>query len=264
MTVKPASGTKEWSNYSVNIVKGCKHNCRYCYAAAMALRFRRIHDRGSWEVMEINESALNKGYAKHQGTIMFPTTHDIVPDIIDQCVMVLRKMLQIGNRVLIVSKPHLDCIRRICTDLDEFKDQILFRFTIGTNDNEVLRFWEPNAPSYHERLESLKYAFEHGFRTSVSCEPMLDENGVDLFYELKPFITHSFWFGKLNHPEIRIDTSNWTEEDWKYLARVERSQTDEEIRKIYTRLKGESLVRWKDSFKEVLGIARPIEHGLDK
>ena len=42
MSKKPISGTKEWSVSSVNCITGCEHNCRYCYARANALRFKRI------------------------------------------------------------------------------------------------------------------------------------------------------------------------------------------------------------------------------
>lgn len=39
---KRISGTKEWAAHNLNIVQGCGHRCRYCYARAMAHRFGRI------------------------------------------------------------------------------------------------------------------------------------------------------------------------------------------------------------------------------
>jgi len=47
------SGTKEWSVESVNCVTGCSHNCRYCYARAMALRFHRIKRPEDWATMQV-------------------------------------------------------------------------------------------------------------------------------------------------------------------------------------------------------------------
>ena len=78
----------------------------------------------------------------------------------------VKQLLDNGNDVLIVSKPHLECIQRLCTLPSE---HILFRFTIGAYDDDTLRFWEPGAPPYDERLASLKYAFDAGFKTSVNA-----------------------------------------------------------------------------------------------
>lgn len=87
--------------------------------------------------------------------------------------------LHAGNKVLVVSKPHLECIRAICERFDLVKDQILFRFTIGACDDQILSYWEPNAPRYDERKQCLFYAYQAGLRTSVSVEPMLDSANID-------------------------------------------------------------------------------------
>ena len=84
--------------------------------------------------------------------------------------------------------------------LRPFKEQILFRFSIGACDNRILSYWEPNAPGYDERKECLIYAYQADFQTSVSVEPMLDSANIDtLIGELSPYVTHSIWIGKMNH-----------------------------------------------------------------
>ena len=61
------------------------------------------------------------------------------------------------------------------------------------------------APKFEERMASLVYAHQHGFKTSVSVEPMLDsKNIVHLFQVLKPHVTDSIWIGKLNHIRQRV------------------------------------------------------------
>ena len=39
--------------------------------------------------------------------------------------------------------------------------------------------------------------------------------------------------------------------------------SDEWIRALYERRRDDSLIKWKDSIKEVVGIERPSERGLD-
>ena len=180
---------------------------------------------------------------------MFPTTHDIEPEFLDECLTVLRNLLEAGNEVLIVSKPHLECVQAICKELEPFRDQVTFRFSIGAMDNSILGYWEPGAPQLVERCKSLLYAFTAGWKTSVSCEPYLDHpsNASVLYATLAPRVTDTIWFGKLNH--IRQRCPDASEEA---IARIERCQTDDNVLMIYESLKDEPKVRWKDSYQAVL------------
>ena len=129
----------------------------------------------------------------------------------------------------------------------------LFRFTIGAYDNRILGFWEPGAPTFQERLACLRYAFENGFTTSISMEPMLDApNAVKLFHRLAPYVTDSIWLGKLNR--ARNCVGKRTPEVEAAICRIEANQSDEKIRAIYDALRHEPKVRWKDSVRKVIGL----------
>jgi len=157
-----------------------------------------------------------------------------------------------GNRVLVVSKPHLECITEICNGLKVWKDNVLFRFTIGANDERVLSLWEPNAPTFEERLECLKHAKAGGFQTSVSVEPMLDSAHIgSLIKQLAPFVTETIWLGKMNQLRARIRINGSMPE--KGILKIEQGQTDRKIRAIYEKFRRHSKIRWKDSIKEVIG-----------
>lgn len=253
------SGTKEWASHNVNCVTGCSHNCRYCYARWNAVdRFHQVASDEDWEKMKVRDADVKKSRPKKEGTIMFPTTHDITPEVVDACLTVLVKMLESGNDVLVVTKPHLECIVKICDACTKYKSQILFRFTIGAMDDNILKYWEPGAPSFKERFAAMKYAFENGYATSVSMEPLLDaENVVNTFTILKPFVTNSIWIGKLNKIDARANAS----EDM--IERIKLGQTDQRVREIYETLKDEPLVKWKESYKEVLGLDLATEKGMD-
>ncbi len=260
------SGTKEWSTCSVNIALGCPHRCRYCYARANALRFNRLERAEDWgeAYFRVREAEVRKRRKRVEGTVMFPTTHDITPEILDPCLEVIRNILEAGNRLLIVSKPHEECIAAICLEFglssDPFTKQILFRFTIGAMDDGILSYWEPGAPSFAKRKGSLIYAQAMGFQTSVSIEPMLDsDNVVDLFHALEPYVTDTIWIGKLNKIRQRCIAGT----DRAEIERIEAGQTDERIRAIYWELNAQPKVRWKDSFKQVLGLDLAPAAGMD-
>ena len=256
-----ASGAREWAVRSVNCCSGCSHDCRYCYARGMAVRYGQLKD-DEWISENIRWRDVRKKYRYLEGTVMFPSSHDITPHNLLACLIVLRKLLEAGNRVLIVSKPHLECIRAICRAFEDYKDQILFRFTIGAMDDQIISFWEPNAPSYEERKEALRYAFQKGFETSVSAEPMLDSERIeDLIDDLMPYVTNAIWIGLMNHLKgIKVES----EAEKLALQRIKDGQTEQKIRAIYNRLKGNLKIKWKSHIKKIVGIPLAKKVGLDR
>lgn len=246
------TGTREWAESNVNFITGCSNDCKYCYAKAMAIRHKRVKP-DEWEREIIREGDLTKKIGKKDGMIMFPSSHDITPQHLPEALIMLRRLLSAGNDVLIVSKPHLECIRAICDELKDYKDQILLRFTIGSADSSVLRFWEPNAPDFAERLDSLKLAYTKGFATSVSCEPMLDDNIEAVVDAVSPFVTDSIWLGKMNRLRSQLKLNGHTDDVTAEKAdELLAWQSDEKILALYERLQGNPLIRWKESIQKVL------------
>lgn len=249
------TGTGEWAVNNVNIAFGCRHDCRYCYARAIALRFQRISTPRKWgsTYCKVRMDEVSKRRRKLKGTVMFPSTHDITPDILPECIEVLRKLVEAGNRVLIVSKPHGACIAAIRMRMYKYRKQMLFRFTIGACDNALLAYWEPGAPNFEERLATLRQTYRDGFATSVSIEPMLDsKNVLELIDRLEPFVTETIWIGKMR--DVRRRCVPGTRE--AAIRRIEAGQTDKRIMEIYRALKDAPKVRWKDSIREVVKKAR--------
>ncbi len=248
------SGTKEWADFTYNFQMGCEHDCKYCYARQRAVeRYKYCKSHEAWRNPVINAAKVNANITKNYGTVMFPSTHDITPANIYAYCTVLGKLLAAGNNVLIVSKPHIDCIRQICGEFKDYKDSILFRFTIGSTRDDVLGFWEPGAPGFKERSNCLKVAFELGFNTSVSCEPYLDER-VGLTYMMcAPFVTESFWIGKMRNLASRVKLEGISEADvLRYVATQKAIQEEDWVRGMYRALDSKSLIKWKDSIREVI------------
>lgn len=255
------TGTYEWADINANCCLGCPHGCLYCYARFDALRYNRISSRDEWLIEKLNHKVLDKKWPKSNKVIMFPTAHDITPTNLELCLKVLRSMLVSGNKVLIVSKPHLSCVERMCTELKPWKEQILFRFTIGSFNTGVCLFWEPGAPSPAERYHALQYAYEQGYQTSVSMEPILEgcHEALVTFNMVKNYVTDTIWIGKMNKMRSRVDMTNPNNE---FMVKdLEERQCDEEILRLVERLKDEPKVRWKDSIKKVIA-AHSDEEGI--
>jgi len=248
------TGTREWAPNTINIQLGCPNDCLYCYGRSNAVRFKWT-TREKWSTPIINQQAVDKNYGKYRGVVMFPSTHDITPGNYNECMVVILKLLDAGNYVLIVSKPNFDCIGPMCERLAVYKQQIEFRFTIGSTRDDVLAFWEPGAPGFEERLNCLKYAHFKNYLTSVSAEPYLDDGIEHLYTRCFPYITESFWIGTLRHFNRRVDRSAITvDQMYDFVTPLLACQQPNPVRRLYEKLNGRPYIKWKDSVREIVGI----------
>lgn len=261
---KQVFGTHEWAVKNANFINGCYHNCKYCYSKEMAIRFKRKTTL-NWQIEEVDLKQTMIKRKKVDGLVMFPSSHDITPLNLPQSIDFLKNLLMTGNEILIVTKPHLIVIKEICKQFDKYKNKILFRFTIGSKNTKTLKFWEINAPTFAERKQSLIYAFNQGFSTSVSCEPMLDNSTEELVKTLLPYVTDSIWIGKANFLLRRLKMNGITDADSINKAKeLILLQSDDNIKKLYQKLKTNKKIKWKDSIKKVVNLEISTIKGLDK
>ena len=245
-------GTEEWCSKTTNIINGCEHDCKYCYAKSIAIRFKR-KTPSNWKEEILNEKYLDKRFPKVEGRVMFPSSHDITPGNLQYSLQHLHNILSTGNEVLVVTKPHLWVVESICEVFKDYKDKILFRFTIGSTNNEILRFWEPGAPDYEERKQSVIHAYKMGFQTSLSCEPMLDDNIEEVVKDLQDYITDTIWIGKMNFLPKRLKTNGFTDSITIQKANeLIAMQSDEKILELVERLKDYPKIQWKESIKKII------------
>lgn len=252
------TGTKEWAGSTVNCVKGCEHDCSYCYARHNAVeRFKQIAPE-HWKTMRVDAFQVNKNRAKRQGIVMFPSSHDITPSVVDYCAIVIQKLVASDNQVLVVTKPHMEVMKQLCDN--PWRENVTFRFSIGMVDDYLRELWEPGAPPIQERLDCMQYAHEEGYGTSVSAEPLLEPwNALPLYLACEPFLSKDkgspageFWIGKLNRIKDRVRISG--PEHRRALEKVIQWQTDQNVMHIVSLFQhhGTRHVRWKDSYKQVI------------
>jgi len=252
---KVTAGTREWADHNINCIIGCQNNCRYCYAKLMAKRFRRATYE-TWSTMRIRNKVVERSFGKMAGRIMFPSSHDIVdiPGIREACFTTLGKLLESNNEVLVTTKPNFSIIQQIDNLYSGYKKYLQFRFTITSADNNLLKFWEPNAPLFEERLDSLKYAFDRKYRTSVSIEPFLDRKPQVLVSIVEPFCTESIWIGKMNY----IPSDSTLPNDLQtFYSEVRKNYEIEHLLQIYNDLRSLQKIRFKDSV-----LIKLSNHGL--
>ena len=275
MQDKSRTGTREWSEHSVNCCRGCSNGCLYCYGRATALRFKWIERGSDWRmekprtIEQINASSVYR--RKYPGVVMFPTTHDVTGSNWRQCIWALGLLLGAGNRVLLVSKLRTASVTLLPTMRDVYNPPgaaLEVRVTITCLDEDLRRLWEPHAPSIAERIEALKYCHEEGLATSVSIEPCLEPwRAAEIVRAVEPYVSGEIWIGKANKLRERTAWCLKSEADGglrlgeapgvrDQIERIEAYQTDEAVMRIVGQLQGDlkvsGKIRWKDSYREVI------------
>src|SRR6056297_3668221 len=108
--MKRKFGTLEWATHNVNILNGCKNDCKYCYSKEMAIRFKR-KNKDNWKFEEKIKTVNDIKLPKETGTIMFPSSHDLSKKYIDEEIEVIKYILTNGKYLLLVSKPNLEVVK---------------------------------------------------------------------------------------------------------------------------------------------------------
>lgn len=96
------------------------------------------------------------------------------------------------------------------------------------------------------------FAHEHGWRTSVSGEPLLGgyDTAMALVAAVEPHVTDTIWLGKLNQIRQRVDC---VERDTIVrVQEIERLQRDSEMLRLHDALRDNPKVRFKDSIQKIV------------
>jgi hypothetical protein len=189
---------------------GCRNNCRYCPTRQRALEVHlkptamlNWNDRGEidWRCMSVLEAHVTGSKITDLAGIervIVPRGHDLFPEHLPVIKQVLKNILELDppvKQLIVTSKPRSEVIADLMDFLEPWKERVLWRFAINSLDPEVSAYWEPGAPTPHERIKALKLAFERGFNTSVYIEPFLDYDPGDLINSIHDYVTHTISLG---------------------------------------------------------------------
>lgn len=242
-------GTKEWAKSNVNFQSGCSEGCEYCYSRLMANKFGwKLWD--DWTNPRIRFKDINRRYKKRNGRVMFPSSHNIDPCNYIHAVNTIHRLADAGNEILVVMKPRAEVIKEMCMCLGNNLKFVEFRFTITTLSSDLQQVFEPNAPSINTRFiaiqEALLYISPN--RLSVSIEPFLDRNPLDLINELMVYgvYDNKIWLGPMNHISQLCKLSPVVKRLIGYLRDIYDYRN---LQHIYDRIKDLQLnIQFKDGF----------------
>jgi DNA repair photolyase len=164
-------GARSTTEYTINLYRGCIHNCCYCYAPSL------IHDErhwGSYVDAKINAPRiLEKELAGAEKDVVFISSASDPYQAIEARYRLTRHCLEVILRhqfpVLVLTRSPL-----VLRDLD-----ILGKFEwlrVGFSISSLReQFFEPGVPKLEVRLKALRKLDQAGVKTWVSLAPIVPE-----------------------------------------------------------------------------------------
>ncbi len=187
-------------DYCINPYIGCSHACTYCYASFMKRFTGHSEPWGRFVDAKINGPEVLHRQAKRAkgGQVMISSVTDPYQpaeekyQLTRQCLEVL---LPHQFSVGILTKSPL-----VLRDLDLLKKlkDIEVGFTITTNDDEIRKIFEPNAPPIEARVQALKTLYRSGIKTYAFIGPLLPMNPEALLERIRPYV-HYFYVDRMNY-----------------------------------------------------------------
>lgn len=197
----------EYGDYTINHVQGCSHGCKYpCYAMMLSKRFGRCKNYDEWCQPKLVKNALeilDKEIPKYRDVIehvqlCFMTDPFMYgyKEICDMSIAIINKINSYGIKCTALTKGILP------SELAETSLENEYGITLISLNETYRANNEPGSAPYKERIKSLKFLHEKGFKTWVSIEPyptpnIIEQDFSDILKEVS--FVDKIIFGRLNY-----------------------------------------------------------------
>lgn len=177
---KPTGPAYEYAEIALNLYKGCRNGCFYCYAPKSTRVSPEIFSKKEYIRVRPNIiQQLKKEIVKFQNN----QNINILLSFTSDCYQELEKELQVTREALEIisfyNVPFTVLTKSgswgLVRDMDLFKKNPnnCYSATLTLDNHEHSRQFEPNAPLPEDRIEALRIAKEVGIKTWASFEPVL-------------------------------------------------------------------------------------------
>ncbi len=212
----------EYADFCLNHVEGCSHGCKYpCYAYMMKKRCGIINSYEEWCRPKIVSNALellDKEIPKYKKKIKYvhlcfstdpfmqnqEEVHELSLKIID-------KLNRNNIRCTVLTK---GIFPKSLASKNGFSNNNEYGITLVSLNENFREEFEPNSAPFKDRIKTLKYLHDKGFKTWISMEPYPTPNLIkqDLrkILEAVSFVDEII-FGRLNY-SVKSSEFKYTKE----------------------------------------------------
>lgn len=212
----------EYADFCLNHVEGCSHGCKYpCYAFMMKKRCGVVKTYEEWCKPKIVSNAielLEKEIPRYKDKIEYVhlcfSTDPFMyqQDEIGELSLNIIDLLNENKiRCTILTK---GIYPKELANRNGFSKNNEYGITLVSLNEKFRKYYEPNTAKFTDRIKTLKYLHDKGFKTWVSMEPYPTPNIVeqDLMEILSTMsFVDKIIFGRLNYSSKSSEYSNLKE-----------------------------------------------------
>lgn len=212
----------EYADFCLNHVEGCSHGCKYpCYAYMMKKRCGIIKNYEEWCQPKIVSNALellDKEIPKYKDKIKYVhlcfSTDPFMynqDQICDLSLKIIHKLNSNNIRCTVLTKGIFP--KEIGNNNGVSKNNE-YGITLVSLNESFRKQFEPNTASFKDRIKSLKYLHDKGFKTWVSMEPyptpnLIQQNLMEILENIS--FVDEIIFGRLNY-NVKSSEFKYTKE----------------------------------------------------
>lgn len=219
-------------DYSLNPYAGCAFKCSYCYVPSFPSAKHQPGEWGNWiEVKKNAPELIRKERTRVFGSRIFFSSATDPYQYIELQYRLSRACL---SELLRYQPAHLTMHTRshlILQDIDllkAFGDRLTVGISITTDNDEIRKQFEPQAPSIGRRLELLRGLHAAGIKVYASLAPLLPGNADKLIEQISPYVD-KIWLDEMRYLEVN-NRPDLLEEHRDFFARENYRRTIEYIR----------------------------------
>jgi DNA repair photolyase len=180
-------------DYNMNIYRGCSHGCIYCDSRSLCYKIENFDQiRAKQDALQIIKNDLLK--KRKRGVIATGAMSDPYNPLEEEYKLT-RNALELLNAyrfgVAIATKSRL-----VVRDVNILKDiqihsPVIVKITVTTNDDDLCKIIEPNAPLSSERFSALKKLSDNGVYAGILMMPILpfiedtEDNIINIIHKTK-------------------------------------------------------------------------------
>ena len=200
----------EYADFCLNHVMGCSHGCKYpCYAYMMKKRCGVVKTYEEWCEPKIVSNALellDKEIPKYKNKIEYVhmcfSTDPFMYQQKEVCDLSLEIIEKLNSEDIRCTALTKGVFPRELTEKKRFSPENEYGITLVSLAEDFRKQFEPNAATFNDRIESLKYLHRKGLKTWVSMEPyptpnLVNQNLHELLSETA--FADKIIFGRLNY-----------------------------------------------------------------
>lgn len=204
LTPQKVGSLSDGYEYSLNPYAGCAFKCSYCYVMKFPNRRHEPSEWGTWVEVKTNAPELiRRDRQKVFGSSIFFGSATDPYQYLELKYRLTRRCLQEllhyrPAKLTLHTRSHL--ILQDIELLKKFGRTLKVGVSVTTDDDDIRKQFEPQAPSIPRRLELIEMLAKNGIRVFASIAPLLPGNHERLVALLAPHVEYAW-----------VDDMRWTD-----------------------------------------------------